>query len=530
MNTLARDKQVMNRAKNILRGVKSPKIYDSILDTVGNTPIVRLNNLAPDHVEIYAKLESFNPMGSVKDRLAKGIIEDAERRGTLKPGQTVIEATSGNTGIGLALVCAAKGYPLVVVMAESFSVERRKILRFLGAKVVLTPAAEKGSGMVKKVNELAAKHGWFKCEQFDNPANPLTHFNTTAQEILDCFEGERLDYFVTGFGTGGTLNGVASRLKLDRPDTKIIAAEPDNAPMLSSGHKQDRDGDGKPSNSHPMFRPHLMQGWAPDFIADITQQIVDKNLIDSFELIDGDKAIEMSRDLARKEGIFVGITAGATLAGALQIAETAPAGSRILVMLPDTGERYLSTPLFADVEEEMNADEMAISRSTAGGRFDSGEPQDESIKPIEIKTQTKAVKTGALKVGDDADSFVETILANKDNNVTVFGLAWCEYGWSVKKFLNSIGVDFQDIQIDRPEFNENGMGVKVRTAIENTSGQCTFPQVFVDGKFIGGCTEVFDTFKQGSLQTALDDAGVAFNPNQTEDPYKMLPKWIHSRG
>lgn len=530
MNALAQHQNVMNQAKNILRGKNKSNVYDSILDTIGNTPIVRLNHLAPDHVEIYAKLESFNPMGSVKDRLAKGIIEDAERRGALKPGQTVIEATSGNTGIGLALVCAAKSYPLVVVMAENFSVERRKLMRFLGAKVILTPAAEKGSGMIKKVNELAAKHGWFKCEQFDNPANPQTHFDTTAQEILDSFQGQKLDYWVSGFGTGGTLNGVASRLKQDRPEIKIIATEPDNSPLLSSGQKQERDADGNPSKSHPMFRPHLMQGWSPDFISGITERAAEKNLIDQFELIDGDKAIEMSRALARKEGIFVGITAGATLVGALQIAEKAPAGSRILVMLPDTGERYLSTPLFADVEEEMNADEMALSRSTPGARFDNGEEPEETNKVVEFKPKVKAKETTVPEIGDDADKFVEAILNNTDAPVAVFGLAWCEYGWSVKKFLSSIDVDFQDVQIDRPEFQTNNMGIKVRSTIEGISGACTFPQVFVKGKYIGGCSEVFDAFKTGALQENLDAEGIPYNPDQHEDPYKMLPNWIQSRG
>jgi len=349
----------------------NPNIFGSILDTVGNTPIVKLNNIAPSHVEIFVKIESFNPMGSVKDRLALAVIEDAEKSGALKPGQTVIEATSGNTGIGLALVCAAKGYPLVVTMAESFSVERRRLMRFLGAKVVLTPAALKGTGMVNKAKELAEKHGWFLTRQFDNPANDRAHHNTTAQEIIDSFEGLELNYWVSGFGTGGTLKGVASRLKKDMPNTKIIVAEPDNAPLLSSGEEQVRDENGDPSESHPMFNPHVMQGWSPDFISKLTEDASQANLIDGFELINGNTAIEMSRKLAQQEGIFVGISSGATLAGAMKIAETAPAGTRILAMLPDTGERYLSTPLFEGIQEEMSEDEIAISRSTSSARFDT---------------------------------------------------------------------------------------------------------------------------------------------------------------
>jgi cysteine synthase A len=323
--------------------------YDNILETIGDTPLVRLNKLAPPGVNVYVKVESFNPMGSVKDRMALAVIERAERLGELAPGQTVIEATSGNTGIGLAMVCAQKGYPLVVTMAESFSIERRKLLRFLGAKVVLTPAAEKGTGMLAKAVELAAEHGWYLCRQFENEANAEVHTRTTAQEILADFAGERLDYWVSGFGTGGTLKGVARALRAASPGTRIVAAEPDNSPLLGSGIPQPRDANGAPTGSHPRFRPHLMQGWAPDFVSKLTQDAVSAALIDEVVPVAGDDALKLARDLARKEGIFVGTSSGATLAAALTIARRSPPGTNIVCMLPDTGERYLSTPLFEGV-------------------------------------------------------------------------------------------------------------------------------------------------------------------------------------
>ncbi len=340
--------------------------YQNILETVGNTPVVRINKLAPEGVNLYVKVEAFNPLGSVKDRLALGVIEAAEKSGELKPGQTVVEATSGNTGIGLAMVCAQKGYPLVVTMAESFSVERRKLMRFLGAKVVLTPAKEKGTGMVKKAFELAEAHGWFLTRQFENEANPDMHSRTTAKEILQDFEGEALDYWVTGFGTGGTLKGVARVLEKERPDTKIIVCEPEAAPMLTSGEGQERNPDGSASVSHPAFTPHPMQGWSPDFIPKITGDAVDMKVIDEVLTIANDEAIRCSKDLAAKEGIFVGISGGGTLAGALKVCEKAPKGSTILCMLPDTAERYLSTPLFGDIAADMDDGELEVSHSTPG--------------------------------------------------------------------------------------------------------------------------------------------------------------------
>ncbi|HNS87950.1 MAG TPA: cysteine synthase A [Parvularculaceae bacterium] len=342
--------------------------YDSILGTVGRTPVVRINKLAPQGVDLYVKVEAFNPLGSVKDRLALGVIEDAEKSGALKPGQTIVEATSGNTGIGLAMVCAAKGYPLVITMADSFSVERRKLMRFLGAKVVLTPAKERGSGMVAKAKELAEKNGWFMTRQFENESNPDVHSRTTAREILEDFR-DGLDYWVTGYGTGGTLTGVARVLRKESPKTKIIVSEPDVAALISSGETQQRQSDGSAAASHPAWSPHPVQGWTPDFIPQITQDAIDERYIDKVLKVAGPDAMKCAKDLAQKEGIFVGISSGATFATALEVAKTAAKGAKILAMLPDTGERYLSTPLFGDIEADMNAEEKAISESTPGYRM-----------------------------------------------------------------------------------------------------------------------------------------------------------------
>lgn len=306
-------------------------IYDNILETIGNTPVVRLNRLAPDRVSVYVKVEAFNPMASVKDRLAYAIINDAEQRGTLKPGQTVVEATSGNTGIALAMVCAAKGHPFVATMVETFSLERRKIMRGLGAKVILTPAAERGTGMVRRAEELAAQHGWFLARQFRNPANPAYHASTTGPEILRDFAGRRLDYWVTGWGTGGTLSGAGRTLKAARPGLKIAATEPEAAALLAGAD----------------WNPHKIQGWTPDFIP----EVLDREMIDELHTVSDTRAIDVARQLAAGEGIFTGISGGATLATALQIASRAEPGSVILSMLPDTGERYLSTPLFEGVNE-----------------------------------------------------------------------------------------------------------------------------------------------------------------------------------
>lgn len=314
-------------------------IYNNILKTIGNTPVVKLQRLAPKNQNFYVKLEAFNPLASVKDRLAIAIIEDAERKGTLKPGQTVIEATSGNTGIALAMVCAAKGYPFVATMVESFSIERRKIMKALGARVLLTPAAERGSGMVRLASELAEKHGWFLANQFNNPANPAYHRNTTGPEILSDFAGRDLDYFVSGWGTGGTITGASQILKLARPELTVIAAEPENAALLSGSE----------------WQPHKIQGWVPDFVP----SVLDKSVVDELILVSDDEAIDTAKALAAKEGIFCGISAGGTMAAALKVAESAPDGKTFVVMLPDTGERYLSTPLFADISEDSDDEWLA---------------------------------------------------------------------------------------------------------------------------------------------------------------------------
>ncbi len=314
-------------------------IYDNILQTIGNTPVVRVNRMGPENVEIYVKVESFNPLASVKDRLAFAIINDALQKKQLQPGQTVVEATSGNTGISLAMVCAATGHPFVATMADSFSIERRKIMRGLGAKVILTPAAERGTGMVRRAEELAEKHGWFLARQFENPANPDYHARTTGPEILCDFADRRLDYWVTGYGTGGTMTGAGRVIKAARPDVTIVATEPDAATLLAGGE----------------WSPHKIQGWTPDFIP----EVLDRGIYDELMSVSDDRAIEVARELAFKEGIFAGISSGATLATALDVAEKAPDGSVILAMLPDTGERYLSTPLFEGVNEGSDDDWLA---------------------------------------------------------------------------------------------------------------------------------------------------------------------------
>ncbi len=342
------------------------RVFDSVLDTIGNTPVIRINNLGPEGVNLFVKFEAFNPAGSVKDRLAVNIIEAAERSGALKPGQTVVEATSGNTGIGLAMVCAQKGYPLVVTMADSFSVERRRLMRMLGAKVVLTPRAEKGFGMYRKAAELAEAHGWLLARQFETEANAEIHAATTAQEILSDFNGQRLDYLVTGYGTGGTVTGVARVLRKERPETKIILSEPANAQLIGSGIATDRGQDGDPLSSHPAFEPHPIQGWTPDFIPAVLQESIDNNFFNELIPVPGPTGVEWARKLASQEGILTGISGGATFAIAVGIAEKADPGANILCMLPDTGERYLSTPLFEGIAEEMTEEEIAISNSTPG--------------------------------------------------------------------------------------------------------------------------------------------------------------------
>jgi cysteine synthase len=345
------------------------RLFDSILDTIGDTPVIRVNNLGIEGRTIYVKAEFFNPASSVKDRLALNVIEAAERIGALRPGQTVVEATSGNTGIGLAMVCAQKGYPLVVTMADSFSVERRKLMRMLGAKVVLTPRAQKGFGMYQKAVELAETHGWFLARQFETEANADIHESTTAREIINDFAGQRLDIFVTGYGTGGTITGVARVLRRERPEARIVLCEPANAQLVGSGTAQQRAAGGAPAASHPAFEPHPIQGWTPDFIPAVLQEAIDSGFYDEIVPVAGAEGMVWTRQLAQKEGIFTGISGGSTFAVARRTAERAPVGSVILCMLPDTGERYLSTPLFESIEADMNQEELALSRSTPSCQF-----------------------------------------------------------------------------------------------------------------------------------------------------------------
>ncbi len=496
--------------------------YENILETIGRTPVVRLNKLAPDGINLYVKIESFNPMGSVKDRLALNVIKQAEKDGTLKPGQTVIEATSGNTGIGLAMVCAQKGYPLVVTMAESFSIERRKMMRFLGAKVVLTPAELKGSGMLAKAVELAEKHGWFLCRQFENEANADAHSNTTAPEILEDFEGERLDYWVTGFGTGGTLKGVSRVLKKERPETKIIVCEPDNSQILGSGIPQERTADGTPADSHPLFRPHLMQGWSPDFIPKLTEDAVSMKTIDDIIPINGDDALRLSKALAQEEGIFVGISAGATLAGALQVCEGAEEGTTVLCMLPDTGERYLSTPLFDDIPEDMTPKEVEISESTPGYRFD--------VPPkAQPKTEQAEEEEEEIEAPADAVAFLNETINDNDHPVILFSHEWCEFCWSVRKMFAKYEIPYLSVDLDSVAYQEDNKGGKIRAALREETGSRTIPQIFIGGQYIGGATDLFDSQKEGDLAELLEKSSVVYNKVIDVDPYSFLPGWLQQR-
>ena len=497
---------------------------NSILDTIGGTPVVRINKLAPAGIDLYAKLEAFNPLGSVKDRLALGIIEAAERSGALKPGQTVVEATSGNTGIGLAMVCAQKGYPLVIVMAESFSVERRKLMRFLGAKVVLTPAAAKGTGMVAKARDLAERHGWFLCRQFENEANPDIHSRTTAEEILADFEGRRLDYWVTGSGTGGTLRGVARVLKARRPETRIVLCEPDNAPMIASGVVQRYSADGSAAESHPMFRPHLMQGWAPDFIPKLTGDAMQAAHVDEVIGINGNDALRLARALATEEGIFAGISGGATLAGAVALSERIPKGSAVLCMIPDTGERYLTTVLFDGISETMSEAEQEIAASTEGYRIVAAAalaatPVSSPVAAPIVLPEPKA----------HATQLVEEVLRDREQPVVMFALEWCEFSWAIRKLFNAAGIAYRSVDLDSVAFQEGNLGGEIRKDLHKRLGSPTIPQVFVGGVPVGGATETLEMFRTGALQDRLSQCGVAFNSGVSGDPARFLPKWVHPR-
>ncbi|MEO1346747.1 MAG: pyridoxal-phosphate dependent enzyme [Pseudomonadota bacterium] len=484
-----------------------PGPLPSILSTIGNTPVVRLARLAPRNVEIYVKLEAFNPMGSVKDRIALAMIEAAERSGDLKPGQTVVEATSGNTGIGLAMVCARKGYPLVIVMAESFSLERRKLLRFLGAKVVLTPAAGRGTEMFRVAEHLAQKHGWFLCRQFENQANADVHVDTTAQEILEGFVDVGLDYWVTGFGTGGTLQGVARALKLARPQTKVVLVEPENSQILNSRVKQQRREDGAASRSHPNARAHPIQGWSPDFIPKLAGDAADAKFIDLFHPIKGADALRVAQDMARREGIFCGISGGATVAAALELAQTVPDETKILAMVPDTGERYMSTPLFDHISADMDDEEQAFA--------------DDVPPRVSHVTDTKP----SVPITASARAFVEQAIHDPETPVVMFGFEWCEFCWSVRRLFNDAGVPFKSIEVDSTEYRADDWGGDVLRALFNHTGARTVPQVFVGGEFIGGATDVLLEARCKALEGRLLNLPEPIQMTATRDPLEYLPSW-----
>ncbi|MEM8958279.1 MAG: pyridoxal-phosphate dependent enzyme [Pseudomonadota bacterium] len=488
--------------------------YGSILETIGHTPIVRLNNIGPGHVDLYAKLEAFNPMGSVKDRLAAAVIDAAERTGDLRPGQTVIESTSGNTGLGLAMVCAQKGYPLVIVMAENFSVERRKLLRFLGAKVILTPAALRGTGMFALAERLAEAHGWYLCRQFENEANAEAHTATTAREILADFGPDRLDYWVTGFGTGGTLKGVARVLKAESPATRIVAVEPENSQILNSGIAQRRRPDGAPARSHPNARAHPVQGWSPDFIPKLAGDCQAAGFIDRYAPVSGHAALFWARELARKEGIFCGISGGATLAAAIDLAETADPGARILAMVPDTGERYLSTPLFEDIPEVMTDEEREIAAS---------------VPPI-TRAPAKPRQSTGEPLDPDAVAFVEDTIASSDHPIVMFGFEWCEFCWSVRRIFKQAGIPLRSVDVDAAEFRGNEQvddwGGKILRAVFAKTGKRTVPQVFVGGTCVGGASEVLTGFEDRSLHAHLARLDPPRIPGAVSDPLSFLPSWV----
>ena len=492
--------------------------HQHILSTIGRTPVVRLNRLAPERVNVYAKLEGMNPMGSVKDRLALGVIERAERDGALRPGQTVIEATSGNTGIGLAMVCAAKGYPLVVTMAENFSVERRRLMRFLGARVVLTPAAHKGSGMLAKARELAERHGWFLARQFENEANADVHSRTTAVEILEDFRDTSLDAWVTGYGSGGTLKGVARVLRAQRPSTRVVVCEPDNSQVLGSGIAQARAADGSPAGSHPAFRPHAVQGWAPDFIPKLAEDAVALGLVDRVLPVSGAEALRLARQLATEEGILAGISAGATLAGALAIARELPDGANVLCMIPDTGERYLSTPLFADIPSDMTEAELDIARSTPGYRFD-----------VPAGPSAPAGSGSPPVADEEAAAFVTGAIGDPDRPVVLFALEWCEFCWSLRRLFQRLGIPYRSIDLDAVEYQPGDRGGRIRSALGTRTGMTTIPQLFVGGELVGGCTDTLDAWRSGRLQSLLDASGVDYDRSAVVEPDSFLPGWLQRR-
>lgn len=492
--------------------------YNSILDTIGNTPCVQLKKIGPVGINIFAKLESFNPTSSIKDRMALGVIEAAEANGLLKPGQTVVEASSGNAGIALAMVCAQKDYPLVVVMPESFSLERRKLIRFFGAKVVLTPAGYQGSGALAKAQELADRHGWFYCKQFENEANAAAHARTTAHEIVQAFTDQPLHYWITGYGSGGTLKGVSQILKQRSPKTQVIACEPNNAQLLAST-EQAADPWQSPPASHVQYQPHIMQGWTPDFISRLTRDALQEGCIDRLVPIDGNDALDWCRRLAQKEGILTGISGGATLAGAMKIAQEAEPGSNILCMLPDTGERYLSTPLFEHLTDEMNSAEAELAASTPNYRFAAAPTP---LPVMEVDEQEPLIT-------EITQQMVDQFIHNPRQPVVMFALEWCEFCWSARKLFRQLSIPFHSVDLDSSSYQACNLGGKIKATLVGHSGCSTLPQIFINGEFIGSCMELFDGVNNRTLYKKLDKAGVPYSREVDIDPYTLLPGWLHSQ-
>jgi len=504
-----------------IEGISAPaaaQLHDSVLTTIGNTPLIKLSNKtvnAPG-VNIYVKCEQFNPMSSVKDRLAVGCIEWGEKNGQLKPGQTVVEASSGNTGIGLAMVCAAKGYPFVCVMAESFSVERRKLMRFLGAKVILTNPAHKGSGMVIKAKELADHFGWFRPCQFENEANAAIHETTTGPEILAAMGDRPINMFVCAYGTGGTLKGVGKALKGASPATQVVACEPDNAPLLYSEIPTEYGGPHESFVSpHPCWRPHLLQGWAPDFIPKLVSEAQALNLVDDVQHVGGDEAIQACKQLAANDGLLSGTSGGGTLAVALRLAQSAEPGTNIVCMLADTGERYLSTPLFADTPADMTEEEKALSAAPAAA----------AVPP--------AIELPEVEEGGAAVTFVNE--TNSANKIVVWSLQYCEFCWTVFGLLDALGLkgQYTVVNIDSFEYAKGNTGNKYRAALSKLTGVNTFPQVFLNGKFYGGAVDAAMGWKKGTLQPLLVDGGLNVTSADGKDfngyegdPFEFLPKWM----
>ena len=496
--------------------------HKSILDTVGNTPLVRLSQkLVPRaDVNLLVKCEMMNPMSSVKDRLALGVIEWGEKNGHLLPGQTVVECTSGNTGIGLAMVCSSKGYPFVAVMSESFSIERRKLMRFLGAKVILTNPAHKGSGMLIKAQELSEKHGWFLPRQFENEANADIHAKTTGPELVKDLSGNSLDHVFCSYGTGGTLQGIGRHLRMASPETKIHVCEPDNAPLLYSGIGSEWKENGTVKAAHPLWRPHLLQGWAPDFIPPLVQQSIDMGLIDQLHHVNGDTSMEMAKRLAQSDGIFTGPSGGGCLSAAIDFAQDEDAcatGSNIVAILPDTGERYLSTPMFSGVPSDMTDEERLISDSTPS----------EAPPPIDLPEASDKAKEFVLnRISSSASS---SSASKEQKRIIIFSLVSCEFCWTAFGLLEAIGLgeSYETIDIDSFEFAPGNYGNEIRAALQEETGVATFPQIFIDGKFLGGAVDLCLQWKSGELQPTLRSAGLEVNSDRYQgDPFEFLPKWM----